>query len=248
MPGQTIQSAPVTDPNAISTAVAGTAHAAEQQTQQANPVPATAAIAPTDTPTPTPRVSSAGASLLTLADGSTQFMDHLAGVQMLFPSIWLVFRLGEPEYYAASEKHNLGSLESLAAMQNIDPNVLRVVALEMRSGQIPDRLITALTVIFLAGNMSSLEEWEQERKDRHNPCAGFKFISSSFPQTSNGTRFLLVEESCNAIGGGTIYERDAYFSLSSGTLHVGFETNFDEKDITILEFDQVMNSITLLNP
>jgi hypothetical protein len=248
LPSQTTPLPPETNPNLIETAVVGTAQAVEQKTEQANLFLPTATVVPTDTMMPTPKISSAGTSLLSLADGSTQFTDYRAGTQILFPSIWLVFRIGELEYYAAWEKHNLGSLEGFAAMQNIDPNVLRVAALEMRSGQLPDRLVTALTVIHLADDRSSLEEWEQERRDRHNPCVGFKFISSSYPQTNNGTRYLLLEESCNAVEGGTILFRDVYFSLPSGTLHVNFETNFDEKDITLPEFDQVVNNLTLINP
>ena len=104
LPGQTIQPAPANNPNAISTAVAGTALAAEQQTQQASPVLATATVAPTDTLTPMPKISSAGTSLLSLADGSTQFTDHVAGMQMVFPAGWLLVRLGEAEYYEVLEK------------------------------------------------------------------------------------------------------------------------------------------------
>jgi hypothetical protein len=251
LPGQAVQPAPATNPINIETAVAGTAQAAAQLTEQANPIPATATVGPTDTPTATPKISSSGTSLLTLADGSMQFIDHLAGVQIVFPSGLLVFRVGEPEYYAAWEKQEMQDPEHIdifAAVLNLDPKNFRVMALDVRPEHMPNGMMTGISVIFLPGQMTSLEEWEKQRRDRHNPCAGYKFMSSGFPQTTNGTQVLVVEMSCGAEGGGTIYERAVYFSLPSGTLHVDLETDFAYKDAALIEFDQVVNSVTALNP
>jgi hypothetical protein len=240
------------DPFAIESAVAGTAQAAAQQTQQANPIPPTETAAPSATATSTPKLSNAGTSLLTLADGSTQFIDHVAGVQIVFPALWLVFRVGEPEYYAAWEKpetQNPTFLDIFAATQSQDPNVFRVDALDTRPGYAPDGIATTIGVVFQAGDLHSLEEWQKIAKNEHLPCQGYRFLDSNLVQTSNGIRVLVVEKSCMASKqDATLYFRYVFFSLPTGTLHIDFETHFDHKDALLPEFDQVANNVTLLNP
>lgn len=250
LPGQTMQPAPVANPINIETAVAGTAQAAEQQTQQANAVSATETFAPTDAPTPTPKVSSSGAALVNLADGSVQFLDYAAGVQMVLPAGFIVFRVGEPEYYAAWERPEMQNPEFrdiFSAMQNLDPKNLRAVALDARPEHMPNGILTGISVIFLPGDTTTLEEWEKDRKSRRNPSADYKFISSSYSQTTSGIRDLVVELSYRNQKG-TIYERPVYFSLPSGTLHIDLETDLSYKDAALLEFDRVLSSLTLLHP
>jgi hypothetical protein len=251
MPGQTISPAPVIDPNAISTAVAGTAHAAEQQTQQANSLPPTATIVPTNTMTPQPKVSSAGTSLLNLADGSTQFTDHTAGIQVVFPSLWLVFRVGEPEYYAAWEKpetQNPAFSNIFASIQDNDPKIFRGYAFDVRPGHMPNGIATSIGIVFQV-DMRSLEELEQALRNNNLPCEDLKLISSGYQKTNSGLRALVVEKSCRAGGdAGTVYFRYVLFSLPSGTMSLSFETNFEYKDVMLTDFDQVVNSVTILNP
>ena len=57
-----------------------------------------------------------------------------------------------------------------------------------------------------------------------------------------------MEESCNAIGEGTVYDGDVYFNVPTGKVHLNFETNFDYKDAALLDLEQVLNSLTMLNP
>lgn len=246
LPGRTAQPASVI--NAKRTAVALTSTAGAL----ANLNTATPSPVPTETIVPTPKISSSGTSLINLTDGSTQFIDHVAGVQMVFPSGLLVFRVGEPEYYAAWEKQEMQNPEFgkvFATIQNLDPKNLRVVAFDMRPEHMPNGLITGTNIIFLPEDKSSLEEWEKTKRSRHKPCVNYKFISSSYSQTTNGTRVLVVDESCSAAAGkGTIYERAIYLSLPSGTLHVDFETDSAYKDAALLQLDQVVNSIIPITP
>lgn len=248
LPGQAPRSVPAPNSINIETAVAGTAQAAAQQTQQASSP--TATIAPADTVTPAPKVSSSGAALVNLADGSVQFLDYAAGVQIVLPAGFIVFRVGEPEYYAAWEKPEMQNSEFqdiFSAMQNLDPKNLRVVALDARPEHMPNGILTGISVIFLPGDTTTLEEWEKDRKSRRSPSADYKFISSSYSQTPSGIRDLVVELSYRNQKG-TIYERPVYFSLPSGTLHIDLETDLSYKDVALLEFDRVLSSVTLLNP
>jgi hypothetical protein len=251
LPSQAIQPTPGIEPDAIEAATVSTLESEAQPTGQTTQIAATATAVATETLPPTPRISSAGTSLLSLADGSTQFTDHTAEVQILFSPIWLVFRVGEQEYYEAWEKYgaqNLAAINALSAMQNLDPKVLRVVALDLRPEHMPDEMITALSVIFLAGDLQDLKEREKVRRDQHTPCAGYQFISSNYPQTNNGIQTLVMDESCKSTGEHTIFYRDVYFHVPSGMIHINFETNFDYRDTPLLEFEQMLNSITLLNP
>lgn len=242
--GRPAQAIPTVDTSARETALAGTAVAAFGT---ATPIPS-----PTETSIPTPKISSAGTSLLRLADGSIQFTDHIAGFQMVFSSIWLVFRVGEPEYYAAWEKPEMQAPEfqnMFTSMQSLDPKNLRVIALDTRPEHRPNGTITGISIISLPGQMTSLEEWERARKNGTNPCVGFKFIASSYQQTTNGIRILVTEESCSGgAGKGTVYDRDVYFNRATGTIHLNIETDFDTRDVPLLEFEQVVNSLILLNP
>jgi hypothetical protein len=242
---------PVTNPSSVETSLASTARALAQQTETAQGFTATPSVVPTLTLTPTPKISSAGSSLENLADGSVRFTDHLAGMQMIFPSVWLVFRVGEPEYYAAWEKQGMKNpqLQNVfASLNTLDPKVLRVVAFDLREDHMPDGLVTASSVVFLAGDTLPLEEWEKTRKAKPNPCAGFKFISSGYSQTDSDIRTLVMDVSCSTAGDASVYYRDVYFSLSSGTVHLSFETNLGYKDDPLHELEQVINSIRLLNP
>lgn len=251
LPSQPTPLAPETNPNLIETAVVGTAQAAAQQTEQASLVTSTPISIPTETLVATPKISSAGTSLLTLADGSTQFSDHVAGVQMVFPPGWLVVRLGEEEYYAAWEKKEIHSPEFLnvySRIQDQDPKLFRVHALDTRPGYTLNGIITNISVVFQAGDTQPLEEWEKAFRDQPLPYKGFKFISSSYPQTNNGIRVLVTEASWLNTDGGTNYYRYVFFSLPSGTVHLDFETSFDYKDVMLPELDHVVNSVKLLGP
>jgi hypothetical protein len=253
LPGQTIQPAPVTDPSAISTAVAGTAHAAEQQTQQANPVPATATVVPTDIGTPTPKISVSGTSLSIREDQSTLFTDYKAGIQLIIPAGWMSLRINEEEYLKAFDSEivlqNPRMLDHLTVIRDHDPKYLRLDAIDIRPGHMPNGILSYLNVIFQPGDVRSLENWERAERDRYHPYAGFKFISSSYPQLANGTRILIIEQSYEAAENkGTIYYRGVFFSLPSGTIVLDFYTNFDFKDTALADFDQAVNSLTSVTP
>lgn len=104
LPGQTLPSEPVSNPGEAETSIPGTVQAAASQTEQARLVTTDPTFIPTETSVPTPVISSVGTSLVIKEDGSTLFVDHLAGVKITIPSGWLAIRVGEPEYYTAWEK------------------------------------------------------------------------------------------------------------------------------------------------
>jgi len=247
LPGRFSPNAPQANPNLIQTSVAGTSQAA------ASLPPATPTVAPTATLVPTPKISLAGTSLIGQEDQSSLFVDHTAGIQLVIPAGWLPVRVNEEEYYKAFTLDvvlkNPRISDELTVIQDVKPEVLRLDAIDIRPGHLPDGIITNINVIFEAGDVRSLEKWSQAERNRKSPYAKYKFISSSYPQTKDGTRVLMIEERWAAAGNaGAIYYRGVFFSLPSGTIVLDFYTNLNFKDTVLPDFDQVVNSLTLLNP
>ncbi len=253
LPGQVAQPAPAPGPINIETAVAGTAQAAAQQTQQASP--ATPTIAPTETITPTPKISSSGTSLVTLADGSTQFIDYVAALQMVFPSGWLVVRVGEDEYYAAWEKpeaQNPVFMDIFAALQTLDPKVFRMHALDIRSDHIINNDVTVVNVVFSQSDIRTLKEVQADEKQNHPRYKNYKLLSSKFFDAPQGMQALNIEAQWQTSNGasqtGMNYHRRVIYKVSTGVIAIDLNILLDKKDLTTPDFDQLINSITFSNP
>src|SRR5215216_357997 len=93
--------APITNPPAVETSLAGTARALAKQTETANGFTLTPSITPSLTLTPTPKISLNGTSLVFNEDGGALFVDNKAGIQLTIPAGWMAFRVNEQEYYDA---------------------------------------------------------------------------------------------------------------------------------------------------
>lgn len=253
LPGQALQPpAPAKESNVISTAVAATALAAEQQTQQASPVPSTSTVAPTDTMTPMPKISSAGTSLLNMADGSTQFTDHVAGMQMVFPTGWLLVRVGESEYYAAWEKQestNRHFRDIFTDMQDLDPKAFRVHALDIRPEHMANDDIPLVVVVFVEGDTKTLDEIEKIEIENHLPLRDYKLLSSKSFETSQRIQALSTEIQWQSAEENRLgYRRRVIFKVPGGSMGLDLLIFLDEKDHLTPEFEQLINNIVLFTP
>lgn len=251
LPGQEIQT-PITNPSSVETALAGTAKALAQQTETAQGFTATSVILPTATLTPTPRVSLNGTSLVKREDQSAIFIDHKARIQVTIPAGWMPVRVNEDEYYKAFALdivlENPAISDMLTILQDVDVNYHRLNAMDVRPGHIPDGILTNFDILFQEGDTRTLEKWQQAESSRKLPYAGYKFISSSFPTLANGTRVLVIEASWEASGDkGMMYYRGVFFSLPTGTVILDLTTNNNFKDTILPDFEQVLNSITMLD-
>jgi len=237
--------------------IANTASAAQTQTQQANPVEqapatelATATVAPVSTPTP--KVSLNGTSLIIREDQSTVFIDHKAGIELSIPSGWLAVRINEPEYYAAFTSNavmaNSAIMDRLTEIQGLDPNIFRYEAIDIRDGHSSDGNLNIINSVFQEGALRSLEEIEKVEKDSFPPFDNAKLIGTNYSQTTNGLRILIIEKSWDGLGEITIYHRGIFFSLPSGVFVIDSYIDISMKDTILPEIEQVINSVTLLNP
>ena len=252
IPGQTTQPASIANPNTVETSIAGTAQASVESTVQASLVTATSTLVPTETLVPTPKISLAGTSLVVREDQSAVFIDHKAGIQLIIPAGWFPMRVNEEEYYRAFTLdvvlQNPAFSDHLTRIQDANLDKFRLDATDIRDGHTPDGILSNFKVMFEPGDLRSLERWEQAERDRHHPFANFKFISASYPHTTNGTKVLVIEQSWSAGKIHTVYYQGVFFSLQSGTVILDFYANNDFKDTILPEFEQVVNSLALLNP
>ncbi len=253
LPGQAAQPAPVTGPINIETAVAGTAQAAEKQTQQANPLPATAA--PADTPTSTPKISSAGTSLATLADGSIQFTDYVAGIQVVIPSFWMVVRVGEQEYYAAwgkPETQNPVFVDIFNSLQSLDPKTFRMHAFDVRSDHIINNDVTQVDVVFIQGDERTLKKLRSDELNDPPRLKGYKVLKSNFFDLPQGIQALNIEIQWKSSNGasqtGLGSRRRVIFKAPGGAIAVDLNVLMDKKDLSMLDYEQLLNSIALFTP
>lgn len=244
--GQKVQTAPTINPSILATHAAGTAQAAAQQTKQASiPTP----IPPTSTPVISPIT---GTSLIMLEDQSTLFIDSKAGIQLTIPPDWLAIRPNEDEYYKAFALDVvLASPEindRLTMLQSANTDYFRLDAIDIRPDHVVNGIISVMSVNFQPDDFRSLEKWAESERTKKSPFKEYRFLSSTFQKTADGTRVLVVEESWRGSPNGILYHKEIFFSLSSGTLAIDLQTNRDFKDTVLPEFEQVINSLILLNP
>lgn len=245
-PGKKAPTAPTIDPSVLATHAASTAQAAAQQTQQA--------LIPTQIPpTSTPKFSPiTGTSLVTLEDQSTLFIDSKAGIQLTIPSGWLVVRPNEDEYYKAFTLNEVLSSpeinDRLTKLQSANTDYFRLDAIDIRPDHVANGIISVMSVSYQPDDFRTLEKWAQSERSKKSPYKEYKLLSSTFQKTADGTRVLVVEENWKGSPNGTLYHREIFFSLASGTFIIDLQTDLGFKGTMLPEFEQVVNSLTSLNP
>ena len=242
--------APVTNPPAVETSLASTARALAKQTESANT--ATPSVPATETPTPTPKISINGTSLEVKDDQSALFTDHKAGIQLIIPAGWLPLRVNEDEYYKAFTSPiasaNPAFSERLTQIQDADVNTFRLDAIDIRDGHTVNRILSDINVIFYAGDTRSLEEWAKAEGKRKSAFKNYMYFNRGYPKLANGTRVLLIERTWSKDSSNKVFNRTVFYPLPAGMLQLDLYSNKDFKDTVLPDFEQVVNSVTPLNP
>ena len=243
--GQKAQPVATLDP-ILATSIASTLQASLRLTEQSY------------TPTPIPATSTPPISPITqtsldkLEDQSTLFIDNKAGIQLTIPSDWLTVRPNEDEYYKAFTLDvvlsNPEINDRLTKLQSANTDYFRLDAIDIRPDHVVNSIITVMSVNFQPDDFRSLEKWAEAERTKKSPYKNYRLLSSTFQKTADGTRILVVEESWQGSPNGILYHREIFFSLASGTLAIDLQTNRELKDTMLPEFEQVINSLTLLNP
>jgi hypothetical protein len=252
IPGQAATPAPAAEPNALATFIAETAQVLAVQTEQAALLTApsvTPTAIPTETLIPTPQISLEKTSLVTQSDQSHVFTDYKAGIQITFPAIWMPFRVGEKEYYDVWEsdfiKNNQMYTDDLSQLQTSDVAVFRLFAFDIRPGYIFNERYSGINVVYRGGDFRTLEEWLKVQKEK-SQFADHELISTTFRDTSNGIHALVLEHRIGTSEDHSTYYREVFFSVPSGTVFIDSYSDFEFRDTVIPDFDQVVDSIVLL--
>jgi hypothetical protein len=242
---------PIVNPPAVGTSLASTARALARQTEAANPFTKTPAPTATETLTPTPKISLNGMSLAVGEDQSTVFIDHKLGYQLTIPPGWMPVRINEQEYYKAfamdSVLNNSVITDFLTKMEKQDANLFRLSAIDIQTEHIDSGLVSVITVILQPEDGRTLEDWAKSASAAARN-EGYQFISSQFVETETGRRVLAREESWSSVTAGKRYFKRYFFDLPSGILTISLEANFESKDLTLPDLEQIINNLTVLNP
>jgi hypothetical protein len=243
---------PVVNPPAVETSLASTARAFAKQTELANPYTATPTPTATETPTPTPRISVNGTMLVMDEDGSALFTDYTAGIQMVIPAGWLPLRVNEQEYYQAFTSEIAASNpaigQRLTQIQDADLNNFRLDAIDVREGHTINGILSDIYINFYSGDARSLEQVAQAEGKKKSAFKNYLFLNRGYPKTSDGTRTLVIDRTWTQDQTRKIFQRSVFFSLPTGVLVLNLYSHKDIKDTVLPDFDQVVNSVTALNP
>jgi hypothetical protein len=244
--------APVVNPPAVETSLASTARVLARQTEAANPITATPSPTASVTPTPTPSVSVNGTMLVMNEDGSALFTDLQAGVRLVIPAGWLPLRVNEEEYYqaftsgVASSNPAIG--ERLTQIQDADLNNFRLDAMDVREGHTVNGVLSDMYVNFYPGDARSLEQVAEAEGKKKSAFKNYLFLNRGYPKTADGTRTLVIDRTWTQDQTKKIFQRSVFFSLPSGVLALNLYSHKDFKDKVLPDFEQVVNSMTALDP
>ena len=256
----TQQSISTTDPNAFATMVAQAAGALMTQTAEAAPAmsspipiepPATETPAPT--PTATPVTSVSGTSLTQLEDGSTQFIDNVAGVRLSIPAGWVAVRLNEAEYFQVwSLTVDDPVLQyALAGIQNLDPTQYRLHAFNTQPDYVYEGQGTQISFKFVMGDARTLEQVAEDEK-QPKVFPEYALISSEFQVRPDNLQLFSIQEQWQGISSTntplTLYYKGFSFKVSSGTVTVELTMPFNINYEVVPAFDQMISEMSVFTP
>ena len=256
----TQQSVSTTDPNAFSTMVAEAAGALMTQTAEAalllpSPVPTEppAIEPPIPTPTQSLVISASGTALSQLEDGSTQFIDNVAGIKLTIPPGWVAMRLNEPEY------NQVWSLTvddpvlqyDLGGIQNLDPASFRLHAFNTKPDYVYAGEGSRIGVVFTRDDVRTLEQVAEEEK-QPQVFTDYALISSEFQVRPDGLQLFTIEEQWRGTSSTNepvmIYEKGVLFKVPSGTVAIELFVPFDIKHEVVPVFDQMVEQLAIFTP
>jgi len=243
---------PIVNPPGVETSLASTALVLAKQTEAANPFTATPSPTASEAPTPTPKISVNGTVLEIRKDQSALFTDHKAGIQLLIPTGWLPLRVNENEYYQAFTSEfasaNPAISEHLTQIQDADLNNFRLDAIDVREGHTVNGILTNINVLFYPDDVRSLEELAQAEGKKKSAFKDYIFLNRGYPKTADGTRILVIDRTWRQDQTKKMFQRSVFFRLPTGALVLNLYSNRDFKDTVLPDFEQVVNSVSSINP
>ena len=260
---------PTVDTGRIETMVAGTVSAAIVQTEQFAPVPASTTVftaapiaaitstpAPTETPTaePDPTLS----QLIEQEDGSLLFVDERAGYQIELPAGWLVMRINEKEYldaFSLEEAANPHVQQSLLSVQNENPDVLRLFAVDANPDHIKNEFVTEMRLGLneeLDMSLNSDEELQAIASEIPATADIFRFevTSINIVTSASGMDIGVIEARSSFMSPTgsdvTIYQKQVFFNVPAGTQSITLTMVAELKDTFLPVLDEMLETVNIV--
>jgi len=280
VPGLPTASAPLptltVDTGRIAMMVAETVSAVVAQTEQAQPtstpIPtATATASSTEPPTPastatlaftpapsTSQPSPSQSTLTKQADGSLLFADARAYYEIKLPAGWMTVRINEKEYldsFSLEEAANTHVQQSLLSVQNEDPNVFRLLAIDTKPAHIQNEFVTDMRFVLdeeMDISLSSDEELQAIAEEIPAAAEVFRFEATSVKivTSASGIDFGVIEAKStftNAAGVDVlIYQKQVFFNVPSGTQSITLTTLADLKETLLPAFDAMLETVKIV--
>jgi len=244
----------------FSTMVAEAAGALMTQTAETapllpSPVPteSLATETPLPTATETPVTSLSGTALSQLEDGSTQFIDNVAGVKLTIPPGWVTVRLNEPEYLQvwSLTVEDPVLQHGLEGIQNLDPATFRLHAFNTKPDYVYAGEGSRINVVFTRDDVRTLEQVAEEEK-QPQVFTDYALISSEFQVRPDSLELFVIEEQWRGTSSTNesvmIYYKGVTFKVPAGTVAVDLFVPLDIKHEVVPAFDQMVEQMVLFTP
>lgn len=251
------QSAPTADTR-LEIMVAETVSAALEQTQQAIPtsiIAATPTSTPMPTDSPTPETDSSGSALAKLEDGSTHFTDTLVGYEITVPTDWLAIRINQQEYLDAwllPELSDPAMQRSLSSIENLDPNELRLFALDLQEGHAEIDFVTNINFFWNKSSDMSLENDEDlktEAASLPEALPGLEVTASELSATSSGIPIGVITSKTpiTTVDGVNVelFQKQVFVKAKVGVLIITLSTTEELKQTILPQFDAMIETVVL---
>ena len=249
-----------TNPDLFATMVAEASGALLTQTAEAAALvssPTSDLLSPNDAPltalTETPVTSLAGTSLSRLEDGSTQFIDTIAGISLTIPAGWLVMRLNEPEFYQVWELTVDDPIlqSDLEGILNLDPAQYRLHAFNTQPDYVYQGEGSKIIFIFVRDDVRTLEQIAEDEK-QPEVFTDYALISSGFQVRSDGLQLFMIEEQWQGTSSTDeqvmIYDKSVIFKVQSGTVMIDLFVPANISYEVIPAFDHMIEQMSLFIP
>ncbi len=216
---------------------------------------------PTSTPQPTATAGTTDTtniSLETQSDGSVLFTDIQAGYSILIPSTWAGIPANADDispYVEQAAENNPQFSEALNMLQNMDPNILRIIALDTTTEHYENGYAPNFSVLTMEDPISARMTLENivkltgssitsQYQDAKLLNSGIETIDDTFSYGYN--EFSL---SINAADGVPIqiFQKQVYFSIEEYIVIITLSAPRNNYEPPLLEFDAMMSSTQIID-
>lgn len=224
-------------------------------TPTVTPSPTVTPIA-TATVTPPPTSIPGDVSLEVQADGSTFFTDTKAGFSLLITSTWVCIPANVDDltpYVEQASENNPQFSQAFSMLQNVDPNILRIMAMDTNMDHYKDNYVPNFSVIALKdplGAKMPLKNTVQMMGDSIKSQfpgigllnSGIEQVSSDFSYGYNEWKTPMTTQDGAVV---KVFQKQVFFSIQDYFVVMTLSAHSDRYDEVLLDFNTIMETIQM---